>query len=178
MVTLGLLFVSCFGKASLVVIGGPLLFLCLMVPVTESVLELAMLGLQHFFSYITGLLAPLIHDNYVGRDRFMLRFADSEKPLFIISEECSGLRSMMGMVILAWYFSMVYRLSLRKIVTTLLTATALALALNLIRIVLTIELHLRHLQTYAEGRWHGLLGIFLCLIGFVLLSKLAKKIQD
>lgn len=173
--TMGMLFVSCFGKASLAMIRGPLLFLCMMVPATPGVLDAITLGLQHIFSLFVDLLAPLIDGIYVRPDRFKLWFADGKKPLWIAAE-CSGLRSMMGMVIMAWYFSIADRLSLGKTVAMVYAAVALALVLNLVRIITTIELHLYDLREYTQGRWHGLLGISVCLIGFVLLSKLSKKL--
>lgn len=101
--TIGLLFVSCFGKASLAVILRPLLFLCMMVPATPNFLDAVTLSLQHIFSLFVDLLAPLIDDSYFGRDGFRFWFMDGKRPIRI-SAECSGLRSMMGMVIVACYF--------------------------------------------------------------------------
>lgn len=175
-VTLGIIFASFFGKASITVIGGPLLFLCMTIPTSPNFIEMATLGLQHIFSLALDLLGPLIDTSYVGRDDFTLRFIEG-KNLVVISAECSGLRSMMGMVIMAGYFSISDRLSLGKTVVMICAAVSLALALNLIRIIITIELYLHNLQDYAVGKWHGLLGISVCLIGFILLSKLSEKLQ-
>ena len=175
--SMGLLFVSCFGKASLAVIWRPLLFLCTMVPATPNFLDAVTLGLQHIFSLFVDLLAPLLDDSYFGRDGFMHWFMGGKRPIGI-SAECSGLRSMMGMVIVAWYLSIADRLSLGKTVAMIHVAVALALVLNLVRIITTIELDLNDLREYTQGRWHGLLGIFVCLTGIVLLSKLSNKLQD
>lgn len=176
-ISLILLFFGSLGKKMGRACLGPLVFMSLMVPPYNGLANEVTLMLQHIFSFTVDLLAPLLSSDYIGREGFILLFMNYDRPI-IIAPECSGIRSLLGMLIIGLYLVIMDHLPLGKTTVMILTSIAVALTFNLIRIIATIELRLCGLKTFAEGRWHGLFGAGICLLGFVILDKLSKWLRD
>ncbi len=176
-ISLILLFFGSLGKKMGRAGLGPLVFMSLMVPPHNGLANEVTLMLQHIFSFTVDLLAPLFSSDYIGREGFILLFMNYDRPM-MIAPECSGIRSLLGMLIIGLYLVIVDHLPLRKKTVIILTSITVALTFNLIRIIATIQLRLYGLETFAEGRWHGLFGAGICLLGFVILNKLSKRLRD
>jgi len=176
-ISLILLFFGSLGKKMGRAGLGPLVFMSLMVPPCKGLVNEVTLMLQHIFSFTVDLLAPLFSSNYIGREGVVFWFMNYDIPI-VIAPECSGIRSLLGMLIIGSYWAIMDRLPPGKKIVVILTSIALALTFNLIRIIATIQLRLYGLETFAEGRWHGLFGAGICLLGFVILDKLSKRLRD
>ena len=176
-ISLILLFFGSLGKKMGRACLGPLVFMSLMVPPYNGLANEVTLMLQHIFSFTVDLLAPLFSSDYIGREEFVFWFMNYDIPI-VIAPECSGIRSLLGMLIIGLYLVIMDHLPLGKTTVMILTSIAVALTFNLIRIIATIELRLCGLETFARGRWHGLFGIGIFLLGFVILDKLSKRLRD
>ena len=170
--TLGLLCFGALGKKGIKVIFGPLVFLALMIPPYESIVDLLTLGLQHFHSTIQDYLLPFVSNNYAGRDSFALRFEGLDHPL-IISPECSGIRSLLGMCIVASIFVMLKRLNFWATLVVVFAAGNLAIIFNFVRITVIMQLQLLGYHAYTFEPWHGLLGALVFVMEIILLHALS-----
>lgn len=158
---------------------GPLIFLMLMVPPPQWAVDFITIGLQKLFS-------ATIETVFVGSDRFLecqgivFWFSGMDRSL-IIGPECSGIRSLLGIVIISSYFANLGRHSIVTAILMISASVATALALNFIRILATMQLRLNGLEQYSVGFWHGLLGMLVFLIGILILSRLSlllKPVED
>ena len=159
----------------------PLLFLLLMIPPHQYVLDSITSGLQHLFSAVLEILLPVLSDRYAGRDGFYFWFENISYPC-MIAPECSGIRSLSGFIIISSLMTIYDRHTLSGIFLMIILGVIVALALNLARILITIELRIHGYEQYSVGRWHGFLGLVIFILGCMILSRfsgylwtLAKK---
>lgn len=172
-ISLGLLGFSCLGKDAKNIVLGPLLFLLLMIPPPDNIINTVTLALQQIMAFLVDGVYLLFSENYAGRDQFAFWFDPGSKAM-TIAPECSGIRSLLGMIIMASFFIVLKRYKSWKAVVMIGAAAAIALSLNLARIIATMELRLRGYEHYSRGPWHGYLGIAIFLVGLIALGHLSQ----
>jgi exosortase len=162
----------------------PMLFLVLMIPPHQYILDSITSGLQYLFSTILEIILPVLSDRYVGRNGFYFWFENLDDPCKIATE-CSGIRSLSGFTIIASLLAICDRHKLSGIFSMITLGVIVALALNLARMIITVELRIHGYEQYAVGRWHGFLGVAVFILGCLILSRfsgyfriLAKKKQQ
>lgn len=149
------------------------LFLVLMIPPHQRFLDLVIPELQHLFSAVLATLESLFSGRYIGRDKFDVWF-DNQNLLFTIAPECSGIRSLYGFVIISCFMVLRDGHKLSGMLVMIISGIFVALMLNLVRIIITVELRSHGLQEYSVGRWHGWLGIVIFVLGYLVLSKYSR----
>ncbi len=154
---------------------GPLVFLALMIPMPLSMFNAGEHLLQSLFSCVIDAISPALSSDIFIRDGNIFYFEGFSKPI-IIADECAGLRSMTGFVIVSVFLGILDRHDRIAMWLFLVGAILTSLILNLLRIVVSLELRFVGMERYAVGRWHELLGALVFVIGYLFLSKLSKSI--
>lgn len=155
---------------------GPILFLILMIPLPQYVADYATLALRAFFSRIFESIFITFYESYSGRHGFEFWFTNLPRPL-IIAPECSGVRSLLGFIVMSLFFVVLDRHSFIATSLIIITGVTTALILNFLRILVTMQLRLHGFQEYSIGFWHGLLGIAVFVIGVLVITKLSSWIS-
>jgi len=166
---------SCFAGRALRSCLAPLIFLVLMVPPSDHLMTALTVHLQELFSFTLDKLAPLFFTDYLGRHHTNLQFLNTAP--MTIAPECSGIRSLFGLIIVAACWAILHHLRPLSTVFLLSSSVAIALAGNLLRILTTITLRLHHLEQFAIGTFHGLLGIIICLLECIIIAILAGRLR-
>jgi exosortase len=155
---------------------GPLLFLILMVPPPQSFVNFLTLNLQKLLSTVMEMVLLSFSGLFLERHGFEFWFSGMDHPM-IIAPECSGIRSLLGFVIMSSFFAIFDRHSIAGGILIILAGTATALTLNFLRILVTMQLRLNGLAEYSVGFWHGLLGIVVFAIGCLILSRFSRFLK-
>jgi len=153
--------------------AGPLIFLMLMVPPPLFVIDFITVNLQGLFSQMVEAIFLCCSDSYGGRYGCVFWFTELDHPL-IIAPECSGIRSLLGFIIVSSLLAVFDRHSIVTTILMISAGVATALVLNFLRILATMQMRLSGLEEYSVGFWHGLLGIAVFMIGCLALNKLSK----
>ncbi len=153
----------------------PLGFLVLMIPMPLVVFNSGESLLQSLFSQVIDAISPALSSDIFIRDGNVFYFEKFSKPI-IIADECAGLRSMTGLVIVSLFLSILDEHNRVVMWLFLLSAILMSLTLNLLRIVVSLELRFVGMERYAIGKWHELLGAAVFIVGYLLLSRLSKAI--
>jgi exosortase len=156
--------------------AGPLLFLMLMVPPPQLAVDLVTINLQKFFSTIMETILSGFSNLFLERHGFEFWFAGMDYPM-VIAPECSGIRSLIGFVIMSSFFGVFDRHSITGVILLISAGAATALVLNFLRILATMQLRLNGLEEYSVGSWHGLLGIAVFMIGCLTLSRFSRFLK-
>lgn len=162
-----------FGRRVFRVLAFPLLFLFLMVPLPQSLVNVVAFPLQLIAAdaavdllYALGIPAlregNIIH--MVGTQLF-------------VAEACSGLRSLMALITLGVVFAYFFRKSTLERVTLVLSAIPIAILVNSFRVALTGILTHRFGQQMATGAVHATEGLFTFGIAFLLLMLEARLLS-
>jgi exosortase len=144
----------------------PLLFLAFAVPIPLRVLNGFVLLLQRGSAELVSILFTLTGTPVYRSSTFVF---DLAKVSIQVAEECSGIRSTLGMIIVTFLAAhMVLRSNWRRAVL-LLTVIPFALLKNAVRIV-TLTLLAVHVDMgFLTGKLHGEGGILFMAIGLVLM---------
>jgi exosortase len=168
-------FVCCYGVQAFRAAPFPLLFLLLMVPLPDSVLERTIAALQNGSADATCLLLQAAHIPYV-RNGVVL---DLPKVSIYIAEECSGIRSSMVLLLSTLVLGHLY---LKRGWTQALLALAafpLTLARNGLRIFVLSTLGMYVDPSFLSGRLHrdgGFIFFAIAFAGILLLIWLFQKL--
>jgi len=177
---LGTMGIFCFGsldREARKVLWGPFLFLVLMIPPSDVIMKFMTLFMQRLFALLVEGLMSVLSSGYVEREGFTFWFSGYSLPIGILPE-CSGLRSLIGLFIVATFFALWHRLNYRHFLILANLGIVLALGLNLLRIIITIELRLHGYKDLSVNQWHGYLGILVFLVGFLILGRSSAFLQD
>lgn len=164
------------GPAAGKVLLGPLLFLALMVPPAQHCVDFLTVTLQNMFSFAMGLSLPLLTDRLAEHSGFTFWFVGMDYPM-VIAPECSGIRSLLGLLVVSSFFITLDKHKLRAALILLIAGVTLALSLNLVRIMVTMQLRLNGLADYSLGAWHGNLGKVVFVLGYLVLSRLSRSLK-
>jgi len=115
-------------------------------------------------------------DSFLERRDFKFWF-DSMDYSMVIAPECSGIRSLLGFVIVSSFFSVFDRHSIAAVILMITTGAVTALAPNFLRIFVTMQMGLGGLEQYTAGFWRGFLGIAVFIVGGVALSRFSRFLK-
>jgi len=161
-----------FGYSNWKLSAMPLIFLLLMIPPPQGAVDFITVNLQRFFSLIMETLLSSLSSHFIERNGFEFRFTAPNYSI-PLTTECSGIRSLLGFIIISFFLVVVDRHTVLTAVFMLSAGIATALVLNFARILITIQLRLSGQEEYATGSWHGFLGLFVFLIGCAALGRLS-----
>lgn len=155
---------------------GPFIFLMLMVPPPQFAVDFAVVNLQRLFSAVMEAMLFGFSDSFLERHGFEFWFAGMDYPM-IIAPECSGIRSLLGFVIMSSFLAVFDRHSIVTATLMISAGITAALVLNFLRILSAMQMRISSLEEYSVGSWHGFLGIAVFMIGCVLLSRLSRFLR-
>jgi exosortase len=166
-------FLLLFGKASSRAARFPLLFLVLMVPLPQFLLNRVVYLLQSGSAWIAGSFfdlfgVPALREGFV----FHLPAVNIE-----VSQECSGIRSSMVLLILALVVAHFYLVSSWKKALFVVCGLFIMIVKNGIRIATLTLLAMYVDPGFLTGRLHHQGGIVFFLVGLVLLAPLLWLLQ-
>ena len=165
-----------FGFSNYRLFAGPLLFLMLMVPPPRWTVDFVTVNLQEFFSAIMEAILFGFSNLFLERHGFEFWFTGMDYPM-IIAPECSGIRSLLGFVIMSSFYAVFDRHSIAGAILLIAAGATTAIVLNFLRIFATMQLRLNGLAEYSVGFWHGLLGIVVFAIGCLTLSRFSRFLK-
>jgi exosortase/archaeosortase family protein len=96
----------------------------------------------------------------------------------VITSECSGYRSMVGMLLLSLCFVSNLWLTRRGRLTIILVAVAAALLGNMVRLLVTLLLHTGGLSRFATGGAHAVLGNIVLTLEVLMLWWVYRKMRS
>jgi exosortase len=166
-------FLLLFGKAATKAASFPLLFLLLMVPLPQSLLNRTIYMLQTGSAWITGAFfdlfgVPALREGFV----FHLPGVNIE-----VTQECSGIRSSMVLLILALIVAHFYLLTFWKKALFVIFGLFIMILKNGIRIATLTLLAMYVDPSFLTGRLHHQGGIVFFLVGLVLLLPVLWLLQ-
>jgi exosortase len=143
----------------------PLLFLFLMVPLPQSLVNVIAFPLQ---LVAADLAVNVLYQLGIPalREGNIIHLANAQ---LFVAEACSGLRSLMALITLGVVFAYFFRKSLVERALIVLSAIPIAILVNSFRVALTGVLTHRFGQAAADGVIHTTEGLFTFAIAFVLL---------
>jgi exosortase len=166
-------FLLLFGKAAAKAASFPLLFLLLMIPPPQTLLNRTVYMLQTGSAWITGAFfdlfgVPALREGFV----FHLPGVNIE-----VTQECSGIRSSMVLLILALIVAHFYLLTFWKKATFVIFGLFIMILKNGIRIATLTLLAMYVDPSFLTGRLHHQGGIVFFLVGLVLLLPVLWLLQ-
>jgi exosortase len=162
-----------FGKQVARILAFPLLFLFLMVPLPQSLVNVVAFPLQLIAAdAATGILYLLRIPAL--REGNIIHLATTQ---LFVEEACSGLRSLMALVTLGVIFAYFFRKTLAERVIIVASAIPIAILVNTFRVALTGVLT-HHIGQEAAGGWiHQTEGMFTFAIAMLILLTEAWILQ-
>ena len=151
----------------------PLLFLFLMVPLPQSLVNVVAFPLQLIAA---DLAVEWLHWISIPalREGNIIHLANT--PLFV-AEACSGLRSLMALGTLAVVFAYFFRKNMLERIVIVLSAIPIAIVVNAFRVALTGYLTHNLGERAAQGMIHQTEGLFTFGLAFALLLVEAALLQ-
>jgi len=167
-------FLLLFGKAASKAASFPLLFLLLMVPLPQALLNRTIYILQTGSAWITGAFfdlfgVPALREGFI----FHLPGVNIE-----VTQECSGIRSSMVLLILALIVAHFYLLTFWKKALFVIFGLFIMILKNGIRIATLTLLAMYVDPSFLTGRLHHQGGIVFFLVGLVLLLPVLWLLQQ
>jgi exosortase len=161
------------GKRVFRILAFPLLFLFLMVPLPQSLVNVIAFPLQLIAADLAVQTLNLL-DIPALREGNIIHLANAQ---LFVAEACSGIRSLMALITLGVVFAYFFRKSLIERVIIVLSAIPIAIMVNAFRVALTGLLTHHFGQEAAGGVIHETQGLFTFAIAFVLLLGEAWLLQ-
>jgi exosortase len=155
------------------ILAFPLLFLFLMVPLPESLLNVVAFPLQLIAADAAVKLLFFLNIPAL-REGNIIHLATAN---LFVAEACSGLRSLMALITLGVVFAYFFRKSLAERIIIVLSAIPIAIVVNAFRVALTGILTERFGEQAAGGVIHETQGLFTFAIAFVALLAEARLLQ-
>lgn len=161
------------GRRVFRILAFPLLFLFLMIPLPQSLVNVVAFPLQ---LVAAGMAVNVLYwlDIPALLEGNIIHLANAQ---LFVAEACSGLRSLMALITLGVVFAYFFRKSLLERILIVLSAIPIAIVVNAFRVALTGILTHNFGQQAAEGVIHMTEGIFTFAIAFVLLLGEAWLLQ-
>lgn len=153
------------GRRAFRILAFPLLFLFLMVPLPQSLVNVITFPLQ---LVAADLAVNALHQIGIPslREGNIIHLANSQ---LFVADACSGLRSLMALVTLGVLFAYFFRRSMVERVIIVLSAIPIAILVNAFRVALTGMLTHYYGGQAADGVLHMTEGMFTFAIAFMLL---------
>jgi exosortase len=161
------------GRGAFRILAFPLLFLFLMVPLPQSLVNVIAFPLQ-LIAADTAVNALYALGIPALREGNIIHLANAQ---LFVAEACSGLRSLMALVTLGVLFAYFFHRSLIERALIVLSAIPIAILVNAFRVALTGILTQNYGSQAAEGIIHQTEGLFTFAIAFVLLLGQARLVH-
>jgi len=162
-----------FGPVIFRNLSFPLFFLIFMVPVPVSVIGLVSFPLQRLATDISAVLIRIVSIP-VYQEGNMLYFAQTQLE---VAEACSGIHSMMAMLMLGTVFVYINRMNLAGTVLLVASTIPIAMIANIIRVTGTGILAHFYGSKVARGFLHDFSGMAVFVFGLLLLLGMYFIIQ-
>lgn len=155
------------------ILAFPLLFLFLMVPLPQSLVNVIAFPLQLIAAdwavqVLYWLRIPALREGNI------IHLPDTT---LFVAEACSGLRSLMALITLGVVFAYFFRRSWGERIIIVASAIPIAIFVNTLRVALTGVLTYRFGEKAAEGAIHEFQGLITFGAAFVLLLVLAQVLE-
>ena len=162
-----------FGREIFRILAFPLLFLFLMVPLPQSLVNVVAFPLQLIAAKaaVASLHALGIPALLEGN---IIHLADA--PSLFVEEACSGLRSLMALLTLGVVFAYFFRKNLGERLLLVVSTIPIAILVNALRVALTGILTHRFGRDAASGFIHDFQGVITFSVAFLLLLLEASAI--
>jgi exosortase len=161
------------GRRIFRILAFPLIFLFLMVPLPESLLNVVAFPLQLIAADVAVKILFFL-DIPALREGNIIHLANAQ---LFVAEACSGLRSLMALITLGVVFAYFFRKSLAERIIIVLSAIPIAILVNAFRVGLTGILTQYFGEVSAGGVVHETQGLFTFAIAFLLLLVEARLLQ-
>jgi exosortase len=158
------------GRPMFRILSFPLLFLFLMVPLPQSLVNVVAFPLQLIAADMAVNALHLLQIPAL-REGNIIHLASSQ---LFVAEACSGLRSLMALFTLGVVFAYFFRKSTAERIVIVLSTIPIAILVNSFRVALTGILTHRFGEQAASGVVHATEGMFTFGIAFLLLLAEAR----
>jgi exosortase len=148
----------------------PLLFLFLMIPLPESLLNVIAFPLQLVAADLAVKALYLLQIPAL-REGNIVHLANAQ---LFVAEACSGLRSLLALITLGVVFAYFFHKRLAERLLVVLSAVPIAILVNAFRVALTGILTHRYGESMALGVIHETQGLFTFALAFLLLLLQAR----
>jgi exosortase len=159
------LVVLLLGRSVFRILAFPLLFLFLMVPLPQSLVNVVAFPLQLVAADL-AVKGLFLLDVPALREGNIIHLANAK---LFVAEACSGLRSLMALITLGVVFAYFFRKTVYERVIIVLSAIPIAILVNAFRVALTGVLTDRYGESMATGVIHETQGLFTFGLAFLLL---------
>lgn len=155
------------------ILAFPLLFLFLMVPLPQSLVNIVAFPLQLIAAdwavqVLYWLRIPALREGNI------IHLPDTT---LFVAEACSGLRSLMALITLGVVFAYFFRRSWGERIIIVASAIPIAIVVNALRVTMTGILTYRFGERAAEGAVHEFQGLITFGAAFLLLLALAQLLE-
>jgi exosortase len=147
------------------ILALPIFLLLFMVPVPDSIIGLVSFPLQLLATRISAIILEMVSIP-VYREGNILCFANTQLE---VAEACSGIRSLVSLVMLGVVFTAVFPSGRIRKAVVLGSCVPIALLGNIARVTCTGILAHKYGDQVARGFLHSMSGLLVFLIGFTLL---------
>lgn len=147
-----------WGLRVAIVTAFPLFFFWLAIPLPSF--QQATVGLQHISTWLAQSLSGFVGVETVVKGT-EISAADGSWSNLSVAGGCSGIRSLMALLMISGAYSYLTRMALWKKVLLLLSAVPIAVLANSVRIGSICAMAEYHDTTFATGTWHDWSGLFL-----------------
>lgn len=128
------------------------------------------------YSVVIALLSPLLFQVHAAQQNNTISFYIQDSGIRLlrvqVAAECSGYRSLFGLVVLSLFLICPPRLTIRRKILLVMSAVVIALFGNAARIFLTVKLRFDGMEAWTTGLPHAIQGWLAAFIGMVLLCGL------
>jgi exosortase len=162
-----------YGKVFFKNLAFPLFFLLFMIPVPTSIIGIVSLPLQRWATDIAAVLIRIVSIP-VYQEGNMLYFAQTQLE---VAESCSGIHSIMAMLMLGTIFVYMNRMTLTGKILIVASTIPIAMLANITRVTGTGILAHFYGSRMARGFLHDFSGIVVFIFGLVLLMVTYWMIQ-
>lgn len=169
--TLAALVLLLLGGRLFVQLLFPLVFLSLMIPPPSQVHQAVTVPLQQLTSTLSARILNVLH-LYVYQQGNVLHFGKGMQ--LTVAEACSGMRSLTGLVAIGMCLARLVLHRLGPRVTLVVLSVPVAIACNVLRVVVTGILFKRVSPEAARGFMHFFTGWIIFLVALAIMSVLAR----
>jgi exosortase/archaeosortase family protein len=153
--------------------GAVMLFV---IPIPASVVDRLIWALQHMHaSLIMRLFEPI---SGIHLTRYGLCLATPWGNYLGLQPECSGIRSLLGMMMLASYYATAQRHRWAGLILTCVTTAWLAVSLNFIRIIISFSFKIAGNSYWGTSGGHELMGLIIIIFGMWMIRFLARHMYE
>lgn len=169
--SIGFSFLTILGWPSFKYITAPLLLALFSMPLPSKLWQDAVIIMQYLSLKVSAILYNLILPiSFEGYEIFL----HTSQKWTVVSSECSGIRSLLGLCMTGWFIILVSNIKPTIKLAIASLVPFIAFSLNICRIILTLLLRDCGMEEISRGMWHGLAGVLFFLIGLFTVKFIIK----